>query len=172
MEHLTFSPAGLEIELPVSKTDQERTDEPFSFREAVAVTARQALMHWLKTAGIRTGHVFRSVNRYDGVAKQGLTPQSVALIVKAAMAQTGANAQISAATACELATALPLPSKAYRLGRYVCRRGTNPMYWRDTSANPTGKSAKSAVTGAGRVQNSHRGHMRKPHQAFYGHARL
>lgn len=51
-------------------------------------------MHWLKTAGIRAGHVFRAVNRYDGVAKQGLTPQSVALIVKAVMAQTGAKAQI------------------------------------------------------------------------------
>ena len=50
-------------------------------------------MHWLQTAGIKTGHVFRSVNRYDGIAKQGLTPQSVALIVKAAVAHTGADVQ-------------------------------------------------------------------------------
>jgi site-specific recombinase XerD len=128
MEHLTFSPAGLEIELPVSKTDQERHGRTvFIPRSSGGHCPVKALMHWLKTAGIRTGHVFRSVNRYDGVAKQGLTPQSVALIVKAVMAQTGAKAQIFSGIACELATALPLPSKAYRPGRYVCRRGTNPM---------------------------------------------
>ena len=94
VEHLTFSPEGLEIELPVSKTDQERHGRTvFIPRSSGNYCPVQALMRWLKTAGIREGHVFRSVNRYDSVAKQGLTPQSVALIVKAAMAQTGVNAQ-------------------------------------------------------------------------------
>lgn len=94
MEHLTFSPTGLDIELPVSKTDQEKHGRTiFIPRSTSAHCPVEALMRWLKTAGIRTGHVFRSVSRYDGVAKQGLTPQSVALIVKAAMAQTGADAQ-------------------------------------------------------------------------------
>lgn len=94
MEHLMFSPAGVEIELPVSKTDQERHGRtvfiPLANSRHCPVTA---LIRWLKTAGVSTGHVFRSVNRYDGVSKQGLTPQSVALIVKAAMTQTGANTQ-------------------------------------------------------------------------------
>lgn len=94
VEHLTFSPAGLEIELPVSKTDQERQGRTvFIPRASGNHCPVSALMRWLKTAGIRTGHVFKSVNRYDGVANRGLTPQSVALIVKAAMAQTGADAQ-------------------------------------------------------------------------------
>lgn len=94
VEHLAFSPAGLEIELPVSKTDQERHGRTvFIPRSSGGHCPVQALMRWLKTAGIREGHVFRSVNRYDSVAKQGLTPQSVALIVKAAMAQTGVDAQ-------------------------------------------------------------------------------
>ncbi|CAB5681862.1 site-specific integrase [Comamonas aquatica] len=94
MEHLTFSPAGLEIELPVSKTDQERHGRTvFIPRANGSHCPVQALMRWLRTTGIRTGHVFRSVNRYDGVAKQGLTPQSVGLIVKAAMARTGADTQ-------------------------------------------------------------------------------
>ena len=93
VEHLALSPAGLEIELPVSKTDQERHGRTvFIPRSSGSHCPVQALMSWLKTAGIRTGHVFRSVNRYDGVAEQGLTPQSVALIVKAAMVQTGADA--------------------------------------------------------------------------------
>ncbi|CAB5662468.1 site-specific integrase [Comamonas aquatica] len=95
VEHLTLSPAGLEIELPVSKTDQERHGRtvfiPRSSGKRCPVTA---LMHWLKTAGIGAGHIFRAVNRYGGVAKQGLTPQSVALIVKAVMAQAGAKAQV------------------------------------------------------------------------------
>lgn len=93
VEHLTFSPAGLEIALPVSKTDQERHGRTvFIPRASGTHCPIAALMHWLKIASIRTGHVFRSVNRYDGVAKQGLTAQSVAIIVKAAMAQTGADA--------------------------------------------------------------------------------
>lgn len=93
VHHLTFSPAGLEIELPVSKTDQERHGRiVFIPRGRGDHCPVQALLHWLKIAGIRTGHVFRSVNRYDGIAEQGLTPQSVALIVKATVAQTGADA--------------------------------------------------------------------------------
>ena len=95
MHHLTFSPAGLEIELPVSKTDQEQHGRTvFIPRANGSHCPVTALMYWLKTAGIRTGHVFRSVNRYDGIATQGLTPQSVALIVKGAMAQAGADARI------------------------------------------------------------------------------
>lgn len=94
VEHLTFSPVGLEIELPVSKTDQERHGRTVFIPRAKGHHCPViALMYWLKTAGIRTGHVFRSVNRYDGIAKQGLTPQSVALILKAAMVHIGADAQ-------------------------------------------------------------------------------
>lgn len=94
MEHLTFSSAGLEIELPVSKTDQERHGRTvFIPRASGSHCPVTALMCWLKTADIRTGHVFRSVNRYDGISKRGLTPQSVALIVKTAMAQTGVDVQ-------------------------------------------------------------------------------
>jgi integrase len=39
MEHLTFSPAGLEIELPVSKTDQERHGRTVFIPRSMAVTA-------------------------------------------------------------------------------------------------------------------------------------
>lgn len=91
-EHLSFSPTGLEIELPVSKADQEKHGRiVFIPRANGSHCPVTALMRWLKAARIRTGHVFRSVNRYDGVAKSGLTAQSVALILKAAMAPTGAD---------------------------------------------------------------------------------
>lgn len=94
MEHLSFSSAGLEIAIPISKTDQERYGRTVLIPRANGSQCPvKAMMHWLKIAGIRTGHVFRSVNRYGVVAKQGLTPQSVALIVKAAVAQNGADVQ-------------------------------------------------------------------------------
>lgn len=94
MEHLSFSPVGLEIAIPLSKTDQERHGRTvFIPRARGSRCPVTALMHWLKTAGISSGYVFRSVNRYDSISKQGLTAQSVALIVKAAMGQIGADPQ-------------------------------------------------------------------------------
>lgn len=93
LEHLKFSTAGLEIELPLSKTDQEGYGRMVYIPRAKGDHCPvKALLHWLKIAGIKTGQVFRSVNRYDGVAKRGLTGQSVALIVKAAMMQIGVDA--------------------------------------------------------------------------------
>lgn len=94
VEHLTFSAAGLEIELPISKTDQEKHGRTmFIPRASGNHCPVKAMTCWLRTAGIRSGYVFRSVNRHDGVAKCGLTAQSVALIVKAAMTQAGADAK-------------------------------------------------------------------------------
>lgn len=94
IEHLIFSIAGLEIELPFSKTDQEKHGRTvFIPRASGSPCPVKALTHWLRTASIEEGHVFRSVNRYDGVAEHGLTPQSVALILKAAVIRTGADAK-------------------------------------------------------------------------------
>lgn len=94
VEHLAFTSSGLEIELPFSKTDQDRHGRtvfiPHARGEHCPVTA---LTNWLKTAGIKSGYVFRSVNRYEGISNRGLTAQSVALIVKANMVQIGADAQ-------------------------------------------------------------------------------
>lgn len=90
VEHLYFSAEGVTIELPVSKTDQERRGRMVFIPQANGCHCPvKALADWLEIAGIRTGHVFRSVNRYNGIAKFGLTAQSVALIVKAAVAQLG-----------------------------------------------------------------------------------
>lgn len=92
VEHLTFSAAGVEIELPVSKTDQEKHGRAvFIPRASGSDCPVNAMVSWLNAAGIRSGHVFRSVNRYEGVGSCGLTAQSVALIVKAAMTQTGVD---------------------------------------------------------------------------------
>jgi len=93
-EHLRNSANGIEIELPISKTDQERRGRtvfiPHATGEHCPVTA---LHHWLKLAGINEGHIFRAVNRHGRVSNQGLSAQSVALIVKAAVARAGVNAK-------------------------------------------------------------------------------
>ena len=90
VEHLTFHPTGLEIELPSSKTDQERCGRIVFIPHASSSHCPvKALKHWLRTSHITTGSVFRAVNRYDGVAKHGLTAQSVALIVIAAVLRSG-----------------------------------------------------------------------------------
>ena len=43
----------------------------------------RALVNWLEIAGIKEGDVFRAVTRHDRIARQGLSAQSVALVVKA-----------------------------------------------------------------------------------------
>ena len=94
MEHLHHTASGIEIELPVSKTDQERRGRtvfiPRAAGEHCPVTA---LQHWLKLAGIHEGYVFRAVNRHDHIASQGLSAQSVALVVKTAVARAGVDAK-------------------------------------------------------------------------------
>ncbi|MGI4799558.1 MAG: tyrosine-type recombinase/integrase [Janthinobacterium lividum] len=42
----------------------------------------RAVLAWLEAAAITSGPVFRSVNRHGQVSTAGLTPQTVALVVK------------------------------------------------------------------------------------------
>jgi integrase len=82
---ITRFEAGMEINLPRSKTDQEGVGRTVwiphakdSERCPVA-----ALDQWLALSGISRGPVFRWVSRHDSlVGDKALTPQSVALVVK------------------------------------------------------------------------------------------
>lgn len=94
MEHLHHSANGIEIELPVSKTDQERHGRTVFIPCATGIHCPvAALLHWRKVADINEGYIFRAVNRHDRVASQGLSAQSVALILKGAMAQAGVDSK-------------------------------------------------------------------------------
>jgi integrase len=53
----------------------------------------RALVNWLEIAGIKEGYVFRAVTRYDRIALHGLSPQSVALVVKASVARVGGDSK-------------------------------------------------------------------------------
>lgn len=94
IEHLSHSVNGVEIEIPVSKTDQQRDGRTvFIPRSAGEHCPVIALHHWVKVADIKEGYVFRAVNRHDRIASLGLSAQSVALIVKATAIRAGLDAK-------------------------------------------------------------------------------
>jgi integrase len=85
-EDVTAYPDGLELLLRRSKTDQTGQGRTVFIPRARGTRCPvKALAHWLTVAGISEGWLFRPVNRHDKLASsKALTPQSVALIVKAA----------------------------------------------------------------------------------------
>lgn len=79
--------SGVELLVRRSKTDQEGVGRtvfvPYARGSRCPV---KALKHWLALADITSGPLFRRINRYDKlVSNIPLTPQSVALIVKASV---------------------------------------------------------------------------------------
>jgi integrase len=88
VEDITPHAHGLELRLKRSKTDQEGEGRmvfvPLAKSEERCPV--KALQRWLDLAGIGGGPLFRPVSRHDRVVgDQALSPQSVALVVKAAM---------------------------------------------------------------------------------------
>jgi integrase len=86
-EDMTQYDSGLELLLRRSKTDQEGAGRtvfiPYAHGSRCPV---KVLKNWLALAGIDSGPLFRRINRHDQVVgSTALTPQSVALIVKAAV---------------------------------------------------------------------------------------
>lgn len=86
-EDMTQYDSGVELLLRRSKTDQEGAGRtvfiPYARGSRCPV---KVLMNWLALAGIDSGSLFRPINRHDQVVgRKALTPQSVALIVKASV---------------------------------------------------------------------------------------
>lgn len=88
---LRFVEEGVRIHVKLSKTDQigmgMSKDIGFSTDETCCPVA--CLRNWLHEASITEGPVFRSVNRRDQVLGPRLSPQSVSLVVKSAVALLG-----------------------------------------------------------------------------------
>jgi integrase len=82
---------GLVITLRRSKTDQEgqgrRVALPFGANARTCPVA--AIRQWLEAAGIRSGAVFREIDRHGKVGARPLHRDSVGLIVKRAAARIG-----------------------------------------------------------------------------------
>ena len=86
-EDMTQFDSGIELLLRKSKTDQEGYGRtvfiPYARGSRCPV---KVLKNWLALAGIDSGPLFRPINRHDQVVgRKALTPQSVALIVKASV---------------------------------------------------------------------------------------
>lgn len=87
VEDISKFDSGLELLLRRSKTDQEGAGRTVFIPHASGNRCPvKALEYWLGLAGIEDGPLFRPINRYDQVVgAKALTPQSVALIVKASV---------------------------------------------------------------------------------------
>lgn len=86
-EDMTQYDNGLELLLRRSKTDQEGVGRtvfiPYARGSRCPV---KALKNWLELAAIEAGPLFRPINRHDQIVGcKALTPQAVALIVKASV---------------------------------------------------------------------------------------
>ncbi|BCU81860.1 integrase [Polycladomyces abyssicola] len=94
-EDIQIVPRGMIILLRRSKTDQEGRGEKVGIpRGSHPDTCPiRALEEWLRASGIRTGPVFRPINRHGQVRNRRLTDRSVALIVKKAAELAGLNPQ-------------------------------------------------------------------------------
>ena len=92
LEDVRFVGEGVLIHVRRSKTDQNGVGRniaiPYIKGRHCPV---QALKLWLKKSGIKTGALFRRMNRFDQITDHGLSPASVALIIKQRVAKTGLN---------------------------------------------------------------------------------
>jgi len=92
VEDVRFVTEGVLIHIRRSKTDQNGVGRkvaiPFIKSRHCPV---KALKKWLEKSGIKTGTLFRRMNRFDQVTDYGLCPASVALIVKQRVRDAGLN---------------------------------------------------------------------------------
>ena len=91
VEDITPHAHGIELLIRRSKTDQEGEGRTVfvPLAKSVERCPVKALQAWLDLAGIGAGPIFRRINRHDGiVGDAALTGQSVALILKSAVAHS------------------------------------------------------------------------------------
>jgi integrase len=90
MEDINWQPAGIEILIPRSKTDQSNQGQycviPNGNNELCAVRALKA---WLEKAGITEGFVFRRIHRGNKVSDLNITADSVNEILKNRACEAG-----------------------------------------------------------------------------------
>lgn len=93
VEDLRFVEEGAIIRLRRSKTDQIGLGRDIAIPYVrKRICPAKAIKQWLIQSGITSGYLFRRVSRYGEVMNEGLSAQSVALIVKASARVAGLNA--------------------------------------------------------------------------------
>jgi integrase len=87
---LEWAPEGVVVTLPRSKTDQNGRGRHVAIpRGSGGLCPVKALDTWLRSAGIEDGRVFRAINCHGNVYGDGLSPESVARIIKKRAAAVG-----------------------------------------------------------------------------------
>jgi site-specific recombinase XerD len=81
IEDIEEAPDGIKITIRHSKTDQEGAGQTIAIPFGKIACPVAALKEWIAAAGIGSGALFRSVNRYGKVGER-LTDQSVSDVVK------------------------------------------------------------------------------------------
>lgn len=82
-ENITFVPEGAEILIPRSKTDQLGEGQvcAIPYGDTTLCPVR-ALKIWCETADIKSGYVFRYIDRHGNIGSTSLSAQTVNLIIK------------------------------------------------------------------------------------------
>lgn len=87
---------GLVVDLRRSKTDQEGKGRlvPVPFGEHPETCPVRSVQAWLEASGLRSGALFRAIDRRGRLGKTALCDRTVALIVKAAAERSGMDPQL------------------------------------------------------------------------------
>ena len=91
---VSIQPQGLLITLRRSKTDQEGAGRAVGIPQgkSEATCPVRAYQAWIKTASIKSGAVFRPIDRHGNAGTSRLTGESAAMVVKKAVAAIGLDA--------------------------------------------------------------------------------
>jgi integrase len=84
---------GLLVRILRSKTDQEAEGAVVAVLSGGTYCPAEAVLSWLKAAGITDGFVFRAISRSGKVSTSGLSDRTVSSIVKRAARQIGLDAK-------------------------------------------------------------------------------
>lgn len=82
VEHLVWTPQGVTILIPKSKSDQEGQGQAVAIPDGRQLRPVDALREWLQVSGISDGPVFRCLRRGGHLAPEALDDDSVARLVK------------------------------------------------------------------------------------------
>ena len=94
IEDLERTEHGLIVHLRRSKTDQEGEGRTVAIPAGGKLRAIEAIDAWIAEARITTGPLFRSVHKTGAISDEGLSDQSVALIVKRYAERAGLDPQL------------------------------------------------------------------------------
>lgn len=98
VHHFADVEGGVHWTIPRSKTDQTGKGivVPLPLGEIPAYCPVRALRAWLDASGIKSGHVFRSIDRFARVGDRPLTSEHVSILVKRSVEALGLDPKLFA----------------------------------------------------------------------------